>query len=81
MVLSETMITEVELRAQEGELVHSGFFVLRTPLLPCEELTAWSENLAAARVWRSATDVGAVEDIWRQMCKPPCPTTGRDLAS
>jgi hypothetical protein len=31
------------------ELCHSQFFVLRTPLLPIEELTAWSEALTASR--------------------------------
>src|SRR5262245_41139129 len=34
---------------KESSLVPSGFFVLRTPLLPFDELLAWTEGLSAER--------------------------------
>lgn len=43
------------------ELSHSQFFVLRTPLLPIEELSAWSEGLSASQTWKSGTGPAVME--------------------
>ncbi|HLJ26458.1 MAG TPA: lantibiotic dehydratase [Candidatus Angelobacter sp.] len=48
------------------EVTHSNFFVLRTPLLPVSELTAWSEALTAVQAWEGEADVGALETAWKQ---------------
>lgn len=47
-------------------LCHSQFFVLRTPLLPIEELCAWSEALTASQAWKSGSDPAAVEKAWME---------------
>lgn len=64
MVVFRTMSTEKEHPALARELLHSGFFVLRTPLLPFQELMAWSGGLAAAQVWETAIGANAVENAW-----------------
>jgi thiopeptide-type bacteriocin biosynthesis protein len=46
-------------------LESSGFFVLRTPLLPIEELVAWSQELQASQTW-SAGSSAAFEEAWKQ---------------
>lgn len=48
------------------DLVHSNFFVLRTPLLPGEVLTGWSENLTAAHAWQAEVDPNTFESSWKQ---------------
>jgi class I lanthipeptide synthase len=51
--LSETVL--------HGEIVPSGFFVVRTPLLPIEELECWSEGLSGgAAVERAEGDDAAL---------------------
>jgi len=47
------------------ELRHSGFFVLRTPLLPIEELVAWSDGLTAAKAFESGATQESVENAWK----------------
>jgi thiopeptide-type bacteriocin biosynthesis protein len=42
----------------------SGFFVLRTPLLPFDELLNWSKGLAARNVFVSGLDSGALTEAW-----------------
>lgn len=44
---------------EPGTFTPSGFFVLRTPLLPHAVLTALGEGLAARRAWESGADLGA----------------------
>src|SRR5258708_9722546 len=44
-------------------LSNSGFFVLRTPLLPIEEALAWGEGLTLAACGDSTPD--ALENAWR----------------
>ncbi len=51
---------------QAPELTHSGFFALRTPMLPIQELTAWSEALTAAKVWESEAAPEVLENVWKQ---------------
>lgn len=46
----------------EPELVAAGFFVLRTPLLPFEELAAWGEDLAAPSALDPARAVDGLEE-------------------
>src|SRR5579872_1172008 len=46
------------------ELVNSKFFVLRTPLLPASELTAWSDRLTAAKVSVNEAGAEALETAW-----------------
>lgn len=60
-MLREALTTSTNL-----ELTHSNFFVLRTPLLPAEELTGWSDGLIAARTWEETRDATAVESAWIQ---------------
>lgn len=48
------------------ELSHSQFFILRTPCLPFEELTGWSEALTASQIWKSGPDPVEVEKAWRR---------------
>ena len=48
------------------ELTHSGFFALRTPMLPIQELTAWSNGLTAAQVWESEVAPEVLENAWKQ---------------
>src|SRR5215510_11424640 len=45
--------TPLSVKADPG-IVPSGFFVLRTPLLPFDELEAWSSGLEAPAVSRDA---------------------------
>jgi lantibiotic biosynthesis protein len=45
------------------ELIHSGFFALRTPLLPAAELEAWSKDLTAAHI---QGDREAFENAWKR---------------
>lgn len=47
------------------KLQSSGFFVLRTPLLPIEELTGWSQGLHAAQSLSSNNSV-EFESAWNQ---------------
>ncbi len=46
------------------ELSHSSFFVLRTPLLPIEELSAWSEALTANAAWKTAANSNTFTMAW-----------------
>jgi thiopeptide-type bacteriocin biosynthesis protein len=46
------------------ELTHSGFFVLRSPLLPASELAAWSQDLTAFQAFGSADKGEAFEAAW-----------------
>ena len=48
------------------ELSHSHFFALRTPLLPIEELTAWSDGLTASQVFESGPDPTQVDKAWTE---------------
>jgi thiopeptide-type bacteriocin biosynthesis protein len=48
------------------EIDDTGFFVLRTPLLPIEELSRWSENLSARAVLDSGADAETVREAWRE---------------
>lgn len=52
---------------QTLELIHSGFFVLRTPILPASELRAWSGVVTAGHV--SATDENSFDAAWKQDVK------------
>lgn len=47
------------------ELCHSQFFVLRTPLLPIEELTAWSDALTASRACEPGGDPERATVAWK----------------
>ncbi|HEX3683879.1 MAG TPA: lantibiotic dehydratase [Bryobacteraceae bacterium] len=49
-----------------GEFTHSGFFVLRTPLLPFAELTAWSEGTSCRRVWEEGRTAECLATAWEQ---------------
>jgi hypothetical protein len=42
-----------EKQQQAPKLIHSGFFAPRTPMLPIQELTAWSAGLTGAKVWEA----------------------------
>lgn len=48
------------------ELSHSHFFALRTPFLPIEELTAWSEALTASPACQPGSDPEQVKKAWVQ---------------
>ena len=48
------------------ELTHSGFFALRTPMLPIQELTRWSEALTASKGWESEAAPDVLENAWKQ---------------
>src|ERR1700730_7163468 len=54
------------LPAFKREFVHSNFFVLRTPLLPVDELTAWSEALTAAGGAEVADNADDRQRAWNQ---------------
>lgn len=43
----------------------SGFFVLRTPTLPVDELLEWSRNLRTATLCAGGRDSGCIEQAWR----------------
>lgn len=47
-------------------VIPSGFFALRTPMLPMEELLRWSDGLTAANVWKNGTAPDAFENAWKQ---------------
>jgi thiopeptide-type bacteriocin biosynthesis protein len=49
---------------QAFELIHSGFFALRTPILPANELRAWSSGVTASQV--SPAGESAIDAAWRQ---------------
>ena len=61
-------------RRQPHEFEPSGFFALRTPLLPFDELLAWGQGLAApsARADEAELDRGPR----RRSCASPRPTAG-----
>lgn len=59
------MSTEKQ-KQQAPELTHSGFFALRTPMLPIQELTAWSAGLTAAGVWENEVAPEILENAWKQ---------------
>lgn len=46
------------------ELSHAEFFIIRTPLLPIEELTAWSDGLTAVQAWEGNADPEQQEKAW-----------------
>lgn len=43
----------------------SGFFVLRTPLLPIDELLKFSEGLRAAEIWKAGADSAPIDVAWQ----------------
>lgn len=45
-------------------IADSGFFVLRTPLLPINELLAWGDELGARKAWESGADSSVMEKAW-----------------
>jgi thiopeptide-type bacteriocin biosynthesis protein len=47
------------------QFTDAGFFVLRTPLLPFDELVAWSADLQAARVIQAQGDATACLSAWQ----------------
>src|SRR5262245_15843900 len=47
-------------------LVDSGFFVLRTPLFPIDELVRWSEGLQTRALFESGADPAALEAAWAE---------------
>lgn len=47
------------------ELCHSQFFVLRTPLLPIEELTSWSDALTASHAYESGSCPERATMAWK----------------
>lgn len=49
---------------QKLEIAHSHFFVLRTPLLPMEELLAWSTGLSAAQAAQPETGHELLDKTW-----------------
>jgi len=49
---------------EHAPVAPSGFFVLRTPLLPVEELLAWTGGLESRRQCESGADPGALERAW-----------------
>ena len=57
-------MTKEQPRTISLELSHSQFFALRTPLLPVEELIAWSEGLLASRAGDSDSDPEHLEKTW-----------------
>ena len=48
------------------EFTDSGFFVLRTPLLPFAELTAWSEGTSCRRAWEEGRTAECLDAAWEQ---------------
>lgn len=42
----------------------SGFFLLRTPLLPFDDFLAWGQGLRAGKVFENSRDPGAREAAW-----------------
>ena len=60
-----------EYAADEGEpkplpdVSDSGFFVLRTPALPVDELLEWSRGLRTATLCVEGGDSGCIEQAWR----------------
>jgi len=59
-------MTAEKQKQQIPEVSHSGFFALRTPMLPIQELTAWSEGLTAAKTWESEATADVLENAWKQ---------------
>jgi thiopeptide-type bacteriocin biosynthesis protein len=47
------------------EFVDSGFFVLRTPLLPLDELVSWGAGLQARMAFESGGGPEAIDAAWR----------------
>ncbi len=43
----------------------SGFFLLRSPLLPVEEFTAWSDGLKTPILVETKADLASIEQAWR----------------
>ncbi len=48
-----------------GPWTHSGFVVLRTPLLPFDELAAWSAGLEARAAWERGNTPESIEAAWQ----------------
>src|ERR1700733_15046569 len=46
------------------DINHSGFFVLRTPLLPFDDASHWGDSLACAEAWRCEADAGITKQAW-----------------
>jgi thiopeptide-type bacteriocin biosynthesis protein len=59
-------MTETEQIKLAADLADSGFFVLRTPLLPVEELTAWSEGVEGTKVWLAGDGSAVIAQAWQQ---------------
>ena len=54
-------------RSVQGQrITPAGFFVLRTPLLPVDDLIRWSDSLHASEVFRSDADSVAVRLAWQK---------------
>jgi thiopeptide-type bacteriocin biosynthesis protein len=48
------------------ELADSGFFVLRTPLLPVDDLLQWSDSAEASRLCAANAEPAAIETAWAE---------------
>jgi thiopeptide-type bacteriocin biosynthesis protein len=52
-------------RSNAPEFCHAGFFVLRTPLLPAEDLLGWSDGLTAYGEWSKGSRGVELAEAWR----------------
>lgn len=57
-------MTKQQINTGSQDFMHSSFFALRTPLLPVEDLTAWSENLTANAAWNAGADSASLARAW-----------------
>jgi thiopeptide-type bacteriocin biosynthesis protein len=48
------------------QLFHSGFFTLRSPMLPIQEFTTWSGVLTAAAAWESKANQELLDFAWKR---------------
>ena len=68
MDISSEDVRSRELLAEdsaEGPLFStSGFFVLRTPLLPFEDFLSWGQSVQASKVFERTRDPHATEAAW-----------------
>jgi hypothetical protein len=68
MDMSSEDVTSFELltegSAESALFSTSGFFVLRTPLLPFEDFLSWGQGLQASKVFESTRDPHATEAAW-----------------
>jgi len=56
----------VEIAKSGRQIFSSEFFVLRTPLLPFDEILQWGGGLEARRLWKAGSDPRSIESAWQR---------------